>query len=51
MQIEVLLKKYVENCASINQFSVKQKKLEGDKFVMKCVLVVALFAMFAKLLS
>ena len=46
MQIEVLLKKDVENSSAINQLRVRQKK-----FVLKCVLVVALFAMFVKLLS
>ena len=51
MQIEVLLKKDGDNSAAIDQLRVKQKKLEGEKFVMKCFLVVALFAMFAKLLS
>jgi hypothetical protein len=51
MQIEVLLTKDAENSAAINQLRVKQKKLEGEKFVLKCVLVVALFAMFVKLLS
>lgn len=48
MQIQLL---YADNCNTINQFSVKQRKLERETFVLKCLLVVALFAMFVKLLS
>ena len=46
MQIEVLLKKDGDNSAAIDQLRVKQKKLEGEKFVLKCVLV-CLFTHFS----
>ena len=45
------MKKDGEISAAINQLRVKQKKLVGGKFVLKCVLIVALFAIFVKPLS
>jgi sensor c-di-GMP phosphodiesterase-like protein len=48
MQIQLL---YADNCNTVNQFRVKQKKLERDAFVLKCLLLVALFALFVKLLA
>ena len=47
MQIQLL---YADNCNTINQFRVKQRKLDRETFVLKCLLVVALLALFLKLL-
>ena len=47
LQIQLL---YADNCNTINQFSVKKRKLERETFVLKCLLVLALFALFVKLL-
>ena len=47
LQIQLL---YADNCNTINQFSVKKRKLERETFELKCLLVLALFALFVKLL-